>query len=74
MMRTRRRPWKRASAQCLPDAPLYFITPLDENPYPTLFDGRMTLRKRMSAIYALVIVLIAVSFVWQMIHGLCPVP
>jgi hypothetical protein len=32
------------------------------------------MRQRFLGFYALFIVLIAASFVWQMIHGLCPVP
>ena len=34
----------------------------------------MSLRHRFLPIYALVIVAIAASFVWQMLHGVCPVP
>jgi len=33
-----------------------------------------TLRRRFLSLYALVILAIAGSFVWQMLHGVCPVP
>jgi hypothetical protein len=33
-----------------------------------------TLRRSFAPLYALVAVLIAGSFVWQMLHGVCPVP
>jgi hypothetical protein len=32
------------------------------------------MRRRFLPLYALLIVLIAASFVWQMVHGICPVP
>jgi hypothetical protein len=32
------------------------------------------MRRRFLPFYALLIVLIAASFVWQMVHGICPVP
>jgi hypothetical protein len=32
------------------------------------------MRQRFLGFYALFIVLIAASFFWQMIHGICPVP
>jgi hypothetical protein len=34
----------------------------------------MSLRQRFLPVYALIILAIAGSFVWQMIHGACPVP
>jgi hypothetical protein len=34
----------------------------------------MTLRHRFVPLYIGVIVLIAGSFAWQMLHGICPVP
>lgn len=34
----------------------------------------MTLRKRFIPLYGGAVLLIAGSFVWQMLHGLCPVP
>ena len=33
-----------------------------------------SLRARFLPIYALIILAIAGSFVWQMLHGICPVP
>ena len=33
-----------------------------------------TLRSRFLPLYALVILAIAGSFIWQMLHGVCPVP
>jgi len=32
------------------------------------------MRKRFAGLYVLVIVAIAASFAWQMLHGICPVP
>jgi hypothetical protein len=32
------------------------------------------LRRRFLALYGIVTVAIAASFLWQMFHGLCPVP
>jgi len=32
------------------------------------------MRQRFVGLYALFIVLIAASFVWQMLHAVCPVP
>jgi hypothetical protein len=32
------------------------------------------MRRRLMPIYALVIAAIAASFLWQMLHGICPVP
>lgn len=34
----------------------------------------MTMRRWFARIYALVALAIAISFVWQMLHGVCPVP
>jgi len=31
-------------------------------------------RRRLLPFYAAFIVLIAATFLWQMIHGICPVP
>jgi hypothetical protein len=33
-----------------------------------------TRRSRFTRLYAVVIALIAVSFAWQMLQGICPVP
>jgi hypothetical protein len=33
-----------------------------------------TLRRRFLPIYALAAAAIAASFLWQMLHGICPVP
>ncbi|MEA2164093.1 MAG: hypothetical protein QOK37_2220 [Thermoanaerobaculia bacterium] len=32
------------------------------------------MRRRLLPFYATFIVLIAITFAWQMIHGICPVP
>ena len=34
----------------------------------------MVALRRLLPLYALVILAIAGSFVWQMLHGICPVP
>jgi hypothetical protein len=34
----------------------------------------INLRRRLVPLYALVILAIAGSFIWQMLHGVCPVP
>jgi hypothetical protein len=34
----------------------------------------VNLRRRLIPLYALVILAIAGSFLWQMLHGVCPVP
>lgn len=34
----------------------------------------MVTLRRLLPLYALVILAIAGSFVWQMLHGICPVP
>jgi hypothetical protein len=36
--------------------------------------GRMARRRRYRLLYAVVIALITISFGWQMLHGICPVP
>jgi hypothetical protein len=33
-----------------------------------------TLRRRFLPLYAALLILIAASFLWQMLHGICPVP
>jgi len=33
-----------------------------------------TLRQRFATWYLILIALIAAGFVWQMVHGICPVP
>jgi hypothetical protein len=35
---------------------------------------RNALRRRLVPLYAVMITLIAFSFLWQMMHGICPVP
>jgi hypothetical protein len=34
----------------------------------------MTLRRRFVPFYALIFAAIVGSFLWQMLHGICPVP
>jgi hypothetical protein len=34
----------------------------------------MALRKRFTPLYATVLALIVAAFLWQMLHGVCPVP
>jgi hypothetical protein len=34
----------------------------------------MRLRTRFAPIYGVVLALIAATFLWQMMHGICPVP
>jgi len=40
-----------------------------------MFDESMRIRtRRLTLGYAIVILAIALSFGWQMLHGICPVP
>ena len=32
------------------------------------------MRKRLMPFYALIFLVIVASFLWQMLHGVCPVP
>jgi hypothetical protein len=34
----------------------------------------MVLRKRFAPIYGVILILIVAAFLWQMLHGICPVP
>lgn len=50
-------------------------SPAQRNRCPRRFVLRsMPLRQRLLPLYGIAIALIAASFLWQMIHGICPVP